>query len=106
MTDWGMTRTNLLSADDLEDALILLHSDWSVSSEGTLHRELRFADFAAAFGFMSEIAIVAEKLDHPPEWSNVYSTVKIDLTTHDAGGLTQLDVALATAVDAAALGSR
>jgi 4a-hydroxytetrahydrobiopterin dehydratase len=101
-----MTRANVLSPADLEDALILLHSDWSVSSEGTLRRELRFPNFAAAFGFMSEIAIVAEKLDHHPEWSNVYSTVKIDLTTHDAGGLTQLDVALATAVDAAAIRSR
>jgi 4a-hydroxytetrahydrobiopterin dehydratase len=65
-------------------------------------RSLRFADFARAFGFMAEIALVAEKMDHHPEWSNVYSRVDILLATHDADGVTMKDVALARAIDAAA----
>jgi len=62
---------------------------------GKLHRELRFADFSAAFGFMTRVALAAEKADHHPEWSNVWNRVTIDLTTHDAGGITANDVALA-----------
>ena len=62
---------------------------------GKLHREIKFADFVEAFGFMASAALVAQQMDHHPEWFNVYSTVKIDLTTHDAGGITDKDVALA-----------
>jgi 4a-hydroxytetrahydrobiopterin dehydratase len=65
-------------------------------------RNLRFKDFAEAFGFMARIALVAEKMDHHPEWSNVYNRVDILLATHDADGVTELDVALAKAIDAAA----
>jgi len=73
----------------------LAHLDgWTVEG-GKLHREFRFADFAEAFGFMTRSALVAERLDHHPEWFNVYSTVRVDLTTHDAGGLTTLDFELA-----------
>ena len=68
-------------------------------------RELRFADFAAAFGFMAQIALTAEKMDHHPEWSNVYSRVAILLVTHEADGVTERDVALALAIDAAAKAS-
>jgi 4a-hydroxytetrahydrobiopterin dehydratase len=75
-------------------------SGWTIE-DGKLHRELRFANFVEAFAFMARIALVAEKMDHHPEWSNVYSTVVIDLTTHDAGGLTDLDFALAAEIDAA-----
>ena len=67
-------------------------------------RGLRFEDFAQAFGFMAQIALVAEKMDHHPEWSNVYNRVEVLLATHDAGGVTALDVTLAKAIDAAALG--
>ena len=67
-----------------------------------IRRTLRFADFAAAFGFMARVALAAEKMDHHPEWSNVYSRVDIVLTTHDADGVTERDVALAAAIDAAA----
>ncbi len=67
-----------------------------------LHRELTFPDFARAFGFMASVATVAERLNHHPEWSNVYNRVVIDLTTHDAGGLTGLDVEFARAVSALA----
>jgi 4a-hydroxytetrahydrobiopterin dehydratase len=63
---------------------------------------LRFADFAEAFGFMSRVAILAEKADHHPEWFNVYNRVEILLTTHDAGGLSRRDVDLASAIDAIA----
>jgi 4a-hydroxytetrahydrobiopterin dehydratase len=65
-------------------------------------RSLRFTDFAQAFGFMARIALVAEKMDHHPEWSNVYNRVDILLATHDADGVTELDVTLAKAIDEAA----
>lgn len=65
-------------------------------------RTLRFADFNAAFGFMARVALVAEKMDHHPEWSNVYNRVEVLLTTHDAGGVTGKDVELARFIDRAA----
>lgn len=68
--------------------------------DGKLHRELKFSDFVHAFGFMTQVAIVAERSDHHPEWSNVYNRVVIDLTTHDAGGLSSRDFELAAAIDA------
>ena len=67
---------------------------WSIVA-GKLHREFQFADFVRAFSFMSAVALVAEKRDHHPEWFNVYGKVIVDLTTHDAGGVTQSDVDLA-----------
>jgi 4a-hydroxytetrahydrobiopterin dehydratase len=65
-------------------------------------KTFRFEDFAAAFAWMSRIALTAEKLDHHPEWINVYSRVEVTLATHDAGGVTELDVKLAKLMDAAA----
>jgi 4a-hydroxytetrahydrobiopterin dehydratase len=67
--------------------------------DGKLHRELRFVDFVEAFGFMTRLALIAEKSDHHPEWSNVYDRVVIDLRTHDAGGITERDLALAAAAN-------
>ena len=67
---------------------------WSVRN-GKLHREYKFADFAAAFKFMTAAVPVIEKMDHHPEWANVYNRVTVDLTTHDAGGITQKDFDLA-----------
>jgi 4a-hydroxytetrahydrobiopterin dehydratase len=67
---------------------------WQIES-GKLHREYKFVDFVAAFAFMSGAALVAQALDHHPEWFNVWNTVRIDLTTHDAGGITARDVTLA-----------
>ena len=64
-----------------------------------LVKKFVFKDFNAAFGFMTRVALVAEKLDHHPEWFNVYKTVDVTLSTHDAGGLTDLDVTLAEAMD-------
>lgn len=72
---------------------------WSLVN-GKLHRELRFADFVEAFGFMSRVALVAEAMGHHPEWSNVWNRVVIELTTHDTGGLSNLDVQLAQRIDA------
>jgi len=65
-----------------------------------LQREFRFQDFSEAFGFMSRVALAAEQLGHHPEWSNVWNRVSIALTTHDTGGLSDLDVALARRIDA------
>jgi 4a-hydroxytetrahydrobiopterin dehydratase len=66
----------------------------------TIHRELKFADFSEAWGFMNRVALLAESQNHHPDWSNVWNTVRITLTTHDAGGLTDKDVTLARAIDA------
>jgi 4a-hydroxytetrahydrobiopterin dehydratase len=90
----------LLSEDEV-GAWLARHGSWSVAG-GKLHREIRMGSFVEAFGVMAQVALVAEKLDHHPEWSNVYNRITIDLTTHDAGGLTSLDLQLAEAVDAAA----
>jgi 4a-hydroxytetrahydrobiopterin dehydratase len=66
---------------------------------GKLRREYKFADFVAAFGFMTGAALVAQAMDHHPEWFNVWNTVRVDLATHDAGGITALDVKLAHAME-------
>lgn len=74
--------------------------EWTVVAEPDgISRRFVFRDFVAAFGFMTRVAIVAEKADHHPEWSNVYNRVDIVLTTHDAGGLSQRDIDLARAID-------
>jgi 4a-hydroxytetrahydrobiopterin dehydratase len=74
---------------------------WQVA-EGRLMRTFRFADFSEAFGFMARVALAAEALGHHPEWSNVWNRVTIELTTHDSGGLTALDQALAERISAIA----
>jgi 4a-hydroxytetrahydrobiopterin dehydratase len=73
---------------------------WSmVAGRDAIERTFTFADFSAAFGFMTRVALVAEKLDHHPEWRNVWNRVEVTLSTHDAGGLTVRDIALAEAMD-------
>lgn len=75
---------------------------WTLAADGlSISRSLKFADFNAAFGFMTRVALAAEKADHHPEWSNVWNRVEVTLTTHDAGGLTEKDFALAAFIDAA-----
>ena len=88
-----MTRPSPLTADQIASALDDL-SGWTVV-DAKLHQEFHFADFSTAFGFMAACATVAQAMDHHTEWSNVYSTVVVDLSTHDAGGITELDVELA-----------
>ena len=74
---------------------------WSpVEGRDAIRKSFRFKDFSEAFGFMTRVALMAEKADHHPEWSNVYNRVEIELTTHDADGLSARDVSLAKAIDA------
>jgi 4a-hydroxytetrahydrobiopterin dehydratase len=95
-----MTRPSRLSESELTTALATLPG-WELR-DARLHRTFRFADFSEAFGFMARAALVAEKLDHHPDWSNVYATVVVDLVTHDADGITSLDVRLAAKMSAIA----
>lgn len=75
--------------------------DWTLEN-GKLTRKFKFKNFVEAFGFMASVALCAEKINHHPEWSNVYNKVNVYLTTHDAGGLTELDFQLAKMIDEAA----
>ena len=88
-----MTRPERLSAA-AADARLSALPGWK-RREKKLHRTFTFRDFSEAFGFMARAALVAEKLDHHPDWSNAWNRVTVDLTTHDAGGLTELDFRLA-----------
>ena len=92
--------TPRLSDAEISERLRALPT-WTVLA-GKLHREYRFADFVSAFGFMSSVALVAESMDHHPEWSNVYRDVRVDLVTHDAGGISAKDFVLATRIEALA----
>ena len=88
-----------LSEAERAEALDTL-PDWDyVEARDAITRTLVFADFAEAFGFMARVALMAERADHHPEWSNIYNRVEILLTTHDAGGLSHRDVELASAID-------
>jgi len=71
---------------------------WRIS-QGKLHKEFQFRDFVDAFGFMTRAALVAEAMNHHPEWFNVYAKVLVDLSTHDVGGITELDFALAARME-------
>src|SRR5262245_6784297 len=92
----------LLSTEARKAALNELPGWVEVDGRAAIGRSFVFKDFNEAFGFMTRIALVAEKSDHHPEWRNVYKTVEVVLATHDAGGVTALDVALAKAMNAAA----
>jgi 4a-hydroxytetrahydrobiopterin dehydratase len=87
-----------LSTASIESELATLEG-WSIQND-KLQRELIFKDFVAAFGFMTRVALLAERMNHHPEWFNVYNRVTVDLTTHDAGGISERDFALARAIDA------
>lgn len=92
-----MHRTKLDSAalaTSLQTLNASAGSPWCIQDD-KLHKTYRFTDFNEAFGFMTRAALVAETMDHHPEWFNVYKTVRVDLSTHDAGGITELDFALA-----------
>ena len=87
----------VLDAGEIDGALAALDG-WEVR-DGKLHREFVFANFVEAFGFMAKAALVAESANHHPEWFNVYRTVRVDLTTHESGGITERDTALARAMN-------
>jgi 4a-hydroxytetrahydrobiopterin dehydratase len=72
--------------------------EWELGQD-RIKRSFRFKDFVEAFGWMSSVALVAEKMNHHPEWRNVWATVEVELSTHDAGGLTELDMKLAAEMD-------
>lgn len=89
-----------LTDEERADALDGL-ADWDYDDgRDAIGRRFIFTDFAQAFGFMTRVALLAEKLDHHPEWTNVWNRVDITLTTHDAGGLSTRDVVMAEAIDA------
>lgn len=88
-----MSAPTKLTANEIDAALSELGS-WTIQNE-KLHQQFQFSSFVEAFGFMSSVALVAESMGHHPEWFNVYNRVTVDLTTHDAGGITQKDVDLA-----------
>jgi len=93
-----MSRPQRLSVDEIQ-ARIKDLPGWLLT-EGKLRREFQFEDFVRAFGFMGAVALVAERMNHHPDWSNVYGRVVIELSTHDAGGLTDNDFRLAAAISA------
>lgn len=84
-----------MKLDELNEGLA---EPWLLK-DGKLHKAFAFPDFVGAFGFMTQAALVAEAMDHHPEWTNVYRHVTVDLSTHDAGGLTALDFALAARME-------
>ena len=92
-----------MAAKKLSDAQIQANLEqvdgWTIE-DGKLHKEFQFDNFVSAFGFMTQLALVAESMNHHPEWFNVYNRVTIDLTTHDAGGISDLDFQWAKQADA------
>lgn len=88
-----------LSSEARKQALARLKGWGEVNGRDAISKKFTFGDFNQAFGFMTRAALIAEKMDHHPEWFNVYKTVEVTLSTHDAGGVTERDVQLAEAMD-------
>lgn len=102
MTQAQSGRPAKLEADTLDEAVKGLLG-WTLREDGAaIVKTFRFKDFNEAFGFMTRVAILADKIDHHPEWFNVYNRVDVTLNTHDAGGVTQLDIDMAAFMDQAA----
>ena len=80
------------------DSFIEKNPSWIIDNK-TIMKEFKFENFIEAFGFMSKVALLSEKIDHHPDWQNIYNKVKINLTTHDKGGITTNDIKLAEAID-------
>ncbi len=102
LTKLGVKMIEKLAAEEIEANLIQLNSEslapWKIKN-GKLHKLFKFTNFIEAFGFMTSVAMHAEKSDHHPEWFNVYNQVEIDLTTHEVGGLSDKDFELAGAIE-------
>ncbi|NML32154.1 4a-hydroxytetrahydrobiopterin dehydratase [Paraburkholderia sp. G-4-1-8] len=88
-----------LSSDERTRQLAKLTGWQSIDGRDAIHRHIEFADFNEAFGFMTRVAIKAQEMDHHPEWFNVYNQVDITLSTHEASGVTERDIALASFID-------
>ncbi len=93
-----MSNLRKLAANEIDVELQTV-TNWTLV-DGKLRRDFAFEDFIEAFGFMTRVAILAERLDHHPEWFNVYNRVNIELSTHDVGGISRLDFKLARQIDA------
>jgi len=91
---------NRLNREARDAALAELPGWRAIEGRNAIGKGFRFADFSAAFAFMTRVALLAEKMDHHPEWTNVYNRVDVVLTTHDAGGVTEKDIAMARAMEA------
>ena len=94
-----MTTSKATSAEI--DHFLQCHKNWT-TADGTLQRTFTFRNFREAFGFMTEVALVAERSNHHPEWRNIYNRITVQLTTHDAGGITEKDFDLANHMDSIA----
>ncbi|PQV47175.1 4a-hydroxytetrahydrobiopterin dehydratase [Paraburkholderia sp. BL21I4N1] len=90
---------NKLTSEERATKIAQLHDWQTVAGRDAIQRQFKFADFNEAFGFMTRVAIKAQEMDHHPEWFNVYNKVEITLSTHDANGLTERDIKLATFID-------
>ncbi|MCB1418531.1 MAG: 4a-hydroxytetrahydrobiopterin dehydratase [Notoacmeibacter sp.] len=93
----------LLTTEAIDEAMQGLTGWEAINGGKAIHRTYSFHDFSEAFAFMTQVALVAEKMDHHPEWFNVYRTVDVTLSTHSAGGVTRLDLSLARRMDEIAL---
>jgi len=92
------TERILLSTDEIKNSSKAL-PQWEVKGNKSFKRKFHFENFIQAFAFMTKVAIISEKMSHHPEWTNIYSDVEINLTTHDIGGISKLDFSLAKAID-------
>ena len=92
-----MTALKKLTEEEIHTRLQTLDR-WNLE-DGKLHRKFQFSDFVTAFGFMARAALIAEKMNHHPEWFNVYNRVEVSLSTHDVGGISEWDFKLAAAMD-------
>jgi 4a-hydroxytetrahydrobiopterin dehydratase len=91
---------NLTQIERNDELLSLLNNDWKIDdNRDAISKKFKFKSFIQAFSWMTSVAIIAEKMDHHPEWANVYNTVEVTLTTHSVGGLTKLDLTLARKMD-------
>jgi len=94
-----LSRPEKLNTSELKDALEALNGWEKMADRSAISKSFVFRNFNQAFGFMTQVALIAEKMDHHPEWFNVYKTVDVTLSTHDAGGITELDIKLAKHMD-------
>jgi 4a-hydroxytetrahydrobiopterin dehydratase len=109
LSSWNIQESRMAETltDEARAAAIAELKGWADAPGGkAIIKTFKFSDFNEAFGFMTRAALIAERIDHHPDWHNVYSTVNVELSTHDAGGVTRLDITLAAAMNAIAAGEK